>query len=250
MSAGPLAGRRVVITRAAHQAGELASLLRDVGAEPIVAPLIDIAAPADDGVALDAALRVLDRYDWLVVTSPNGARRVAESLQRGGVDLVGARAQGTRIAAVGTATGDALGAAPDLLPARQLAEGLVEVFPDGTGRVLVAQAADALPTLREGLAAKGWHVDVVDAYRTVSVRPSAGELLAILSADAVLFASGSAVRAWVQSFGTTTPPVVVAIGPATAAIADEIGLKVDAVAADHSLGGMVTSLLTHLADSH
>jgi uroporphyrinogen-III synthase len=68
-----------------------------------------------------------------------------------------------------------------------------------------------------------------------------------LAADAVLFASGSAVRAWVAAFGTSTPPLVVAIGPQTASAAQLVGLKVDLIAADHSLQGLVNSLEHHLA---
>ena len=250
MTPRPLAGRRVVVTRARHQAAELASLLVEAGAEPIVAPLIDIAEAADGGDALDAALHDLAAYDWLVVTSPNGARRVRASLARAGVDV---RSAGVRIAAVGTATADELGVPVDLVPTRQIAEALVEQFPArttaaGSGRVLLAQAAGARPTVAVGLTAKGWDVHPVEAYRTVAVRPSSADLLRMLAADAVLFASGSAVAAWVAAFGTSTPPVVVAIGPATAATATEMGLKVDGVAADHSLGGMVRCLLTHLSD--
>jgi len=248
MSSTPLAGRRVVVTRAADQAGDLAALLREVGAEPVIVPLIEIVAPADDGRALDASLSQLDTYDWLVVTSPNGAKRVAEA-------LTSARAAsptlGLRVAAVGSSTSAALGgtAEPDLVAARQSAEGLLEVFADGPGRVLVAQAEGARPTLVEGLTARGWAVDVVVAYRTISTRPSRGDMLRALAADAVLFASGSAVVAWHEVFGTSTPPFVVGIGPSTAMAADKIGLKIDVVATDHSLGGMVKCLLTYLGDS-
>ena len=110
--------------------------------------------------------------------------------------------------------------------------------------MLIAQAEQARDDVANGLAAKGWTVHTAIAYRTVAVRPTDAELLAVTSADAVLLASGSAVRSWVRVFGTSTPSAVIAIGPATAAVADEMGLKVDAIAADHSVGGMVTCLLT------
>jgi uroporphyrinogen-III synthase len=87
----------------------------------------------------------------------------------------------------------------------------------------------------------------VAPYRTVPAQPTAGAQLAALSADAVLFASGSAVRAWVAVFGTATPPLTVAIGPQTAAAAAALDLKVDLVAADHSLSGMVAALEEHLS---
>jgi len=255
MTGAPLAGRRVVITRAADQAAELVDVLRALGAEPIVVPLIQIVEPADGGSALDQALDRLGEYEWLVVTSPNGARRV-------GAALAGRGSVRPRIAAVGAATAAALtaslaGALPgsptgvDLTSRRQIAEGLVDAFPtgDGTGRVLLAQAEAARPIMAVGLRAKGWQVETVVAYRTLPARPSADDLIQVMAADAVLFASGSAVRSWMLVFGPSTPPVVIAIGPETASIAANFGFKVGAVAADHSVGGMVTSLLSQLSDS-
>ena len=240
----PLNGRRIVVTRAAEQAEPLAARLRALGAEPVVVPLIEIVPPRDGGAQLAAALGQLAGYDWLVVTSPNGAAAVRDAL------LALPDDGRPRVAAVGNATSQALGAPADLLPSEQLADSLVNVFPNGTGSVLVAQAEDAGPAVGTGIAGKGWHVEVVAAYRTVPVVPSAGVLLGVLSADAVLFASGSAARAWTKVFGTQTPPVAVAIGPATAQVARELGLKIDAVAADHSLDGLVGELLAQLTHSN
>ncbi len=241
MTAGPLEGRRVVVTRAADQSESLARKLREAGAEPLFVPLIEIAEPADGGAALASALSRLDDHDWLIVTSPNGASRVAAA--------VGAEADGAsiKIAVVGSATEAALKRPADLVPGRQSVRGLLAEFPAGSGRALVAQAEQAGPELVDGLRAKGWTVTAVTAYRTVAVHPSAGVLLAVLAADAVLFASGSAVLAWVAGFGLQTPAVCIAIGPSTAAVAGKIGLKIDAVAADHSLDGMVSALLMYLS---
>lgn len=255
MTRPPLAGRRVVITRAAEQAVELVQQLTALGAEPLVVPLIQIAEPADGGQALVAAMARLSDYDWLVVTSPNGARRVSAAVAA--LESVPGSTR-PRLATVGLATATALQTGRDssrpvvvdLVPQRQIAEALVDAFPAGHGgRVLIAQAEAARSDLAQGLAAKGWRVETVVAYRTLPVRPSAHQLLTVMAADAVLFASGSAVRAWLQVFGPSTPPVVVAIGPATAAVAEKNGLKVDVVAADHSLGGMLKCLLTHFRDS-
>lgn len=241
---GPLAGRRVVVTRAADQAEPLASRLRALGAEPVLLPLIDIVAASDGGADLASALAHLGSYDWLVVTSPNGAQRVRDALHQ----LAPARRP--RLAAVGSVTAAGLGLPADLVPATQLAYALVAEFPTGSGSVLLAQAEQAGPAVGAGLTAKGWRVDVVAAYRTVPIRPTSAQLLTTLSADAVLFASGSAVRAWTQVFGTQTPAFVIAIGPSTAQAANDLGLKVDAVAADHSLDGLVGELVTQLTDPH
>jgi uroporphyrinogen-III synthase len=239
MNERPLAGRRIVVTRAAEQAAELSQLLEEQGAEPIIVSLIEIVEPSDKGVALASALDHLSEYDWLIVTSPNGETRVAEAIRSAGETR-------PRLAAVGTTTATALGCDVDLVPVRQSADGMVEGFPSGHGRVLIAQSEIAKEGLGEGIAGKGWTVDVVPAYRTKSVTPSAATLLAVLAADAVLFASGSAVRSWVAAFGVQTPPFVVAIGPATADVAAGFGLKIDAISADHSVAGLVSALLTTL----
>jgi uroporphyrinogen-III synthase len=237
---GALTGRKVVVTRAAEQADDLADLLHAVGAVPVVVPLIEIVAEPF-GAARLAALAP-DCFDWLVVTSPNGAQAY----------LAAHGAAPGRIAAVGAATGAVLAAAglhPTLVPAVQRAAGVVAEFPAGDGRVLLVQAVDAEDTLATGLAEKGWQVTVVAPYRSRAVQPTAGQQLRALSADAVLFASGSAARAWVAVFGDASPPIVVAIGPRTAAAVAEAGLKVSLIAADHSLLAMVSTLERHLAAS-
>jgi uroporphyrinogen-III synthase len=230
----PIAGRRVVVTRAGEQAEPLAALLASRGAHPVVVPLIELVDHAPGMQALDDVRPA--SFDWIVFTSANAARRgVAAGLVGGG--------GGPRVAAIGTATAAALPRA-DLVPHRQRAAGLIDEFPHGEGHVLVVQALDAQPTLVDGLRAKGWAVDVVTPYRAVPAVPPAGVQLAALAADAVLFASGSAARAWASVFGTSTPPIVVAIGPETAAAAEHAGLKVTVVATDHSLDGMVVALET------
>ena len=239
MGAGALDGRRVVVTRAVEQADELVALLADAGATPVVVPLITIDTDRAEARRL-AELPVGD-FDWLVVTSPNGAQHYLAAH---------GTAAPSHVAAVGAATQAVLaagGVPVALVPSQQRAAGVLAEFPRGPGRVLVVQAEAAAPELAEGLAAAGWEVTTVAPYRSVSARPTAGQQLAALSADAVLFASGSAARAWVQVFGLTTPPLVVAIGPSTAAAAEVAGLKVALIAADHSLPGMVAALERHLA---
>ncbi len=234
-----LAGRRVVVTRAADQADALADLLATRGAVPVVVPLIQVV----DDPAGAAALAATDPapFDWIVVTSPNGAERVVAW-------LTGHPGSAPRLAAVGTATAAVLadaGHAVGLVPRRQSAAGLLDELPepDREGRaVLVVQAVDAEPTLVDGLCARHWRVEAIAPHRSTPASPSAGLQLAALAADAVLFASGSAARAWVAVFGQSTPPIAIAIGPSTAAVAEAAGLKITAVAADHSLGGMVDTL--------
>ncbi len=231
-----LEGCRVLVTR--ERPGELAEKLTERGATVIHVPLIAVHEPLDGGAALRDALSALQEYDWLMVTSPAGAERVASAA---------AAAPGVRLATVGTATARTLaqrcGRPVDLVPAVQRADGLASAFTARAGspqRVLLAQADIAAPTLADALRRGGHDVTTVTAYRTVPVEPDHD---AVGGADAVLFASGSAVESWCRAFGADhVPPLVVVIGPTTAAAAERLGLKVSAVAADHSLDGLVTEL--------
>jgi uroporphyrinogen-III synthase len=233
----------VVVTRSSAQAGSLSALLEAEGAVPVVVPLVEQITDAAGAAAL-AALHP-GAFDWLVVSSPNGAQAYL-AVHRGAPE---------HVAAVGATTAAALaegGVRASLVPAQQSATGLLAELPDsadGTGRVLVVQALDAEPVLADGLRQKNWQVTVVAPYRTVPARPSAALQLAALAADAVLFASGSAVRAWIDVFGTSTPPVSVAIGPQTAAAALAADLKISLVATDHSLRGMIVALSTYFSSS-
>lgn len=236
----PLAGRRVVVTRSSEQAGTLAERLVARGAEPVVVPLVRIERVDEEAARLTAL--DLTGVAWVVVTSPNGAAALCDAL--------GSRSGAGRVAAVGSTTAAALrdrGWPVDLVPERQSGADLVAAMPAGPGDVVVVQAEGAEPTVVEGLAAKGWAVSVVRAYRTVPVVPADDARAAALTADALLLASGSAARSWHAAFGSEVPPLVVAIGPQTADAARSVGLRIDAVAEDHSLDGLVAELERHLA---
>lgn len=241
----PLLGRSVVVTRSPGQASELARRLRRAGAEPVEVPTIDIVDPLDGGDALRSALGRLDRYDWIVLTSPNGARRVMAEL-RDARDLAG-----VRMAAIGPGTAAVLAEfrlVADLIPDRYVAEGLLEAFPGPPttgGRVLLARAREARDVLPDGLRSVGWQVDVVEAYRTVPVQLDSRALELVGSADAVTFTSASSVRNFAAALapGTPVPPVAVAIGPITAREARGLGIDVTAEAAPHTLDGLVAALV-------
>ena len=115
---------------------------------------------------------------------------------------------------------------------------------------MVVQAVDAAPTLVQGLRDRGWTVAAINAYRAVPMVPTPSQHRAALEADAVLFASGSAARAWVDVFGVHTPPVVVAIGGRTATAAQRAGLKISAISADHSVAGMLETLGRYWTDGN
>lgn len=243
----PLFGRRVVVTRTRAQASALSRTLREAGAEPIEVPVIAIEDPADGGAALQSAVRVLASYDWVVVTSPNGAARMLAALSEAELD---ARAFGSaRVAAIGPATAAALaagGVRADLVPERFVAESLLEAMAGAgePGRVLLARAEVARDVLPDGLRERGWAVDVVDAYRTVPAAVTDEQRAAIVGADVITFTSSSTVDRFVQAVGAgAVPPVVACIGPVTAATARAHGLAVDIEAEVHTVGGLVDALV-------
>ena len=249
----PLMGRRVIVTRAREQASELVARLSALGAATVEVPAIEIGDPDDGGAALAAAVSRIGDYDWVVLTSPNGSRRLLAALASAGRD---ARALGgVRLAAIGPGTAAALAAArlvPELVPERFVAESLLEAFPappERGGRVLLARAAVARDVLPAGLAARGWAVDVVDAYRTQPVPLDERRAAALAEAEIVTFTSSSTVTNLLAAArGRALPPVVAAIGPVTAATAREHGLAVDVEAEVHTIDGLVDALVAWAAD--
>jgi uroporphyrinogen III methyltransferase/synthase len=232
-----LEGVSVVVTRAQHQTAELVERLEAVGAVPIVMPVIDVVAPDDHGAALRAAFDQLHEYDWLVITSANT------------VDCLPMfePPQNLQIAAIGSGTAQRLQAEHypvSLVPPEFVAESLLEVFPSGAGRVLLPRAAAAREVLPEGLRAKGWHVDVVDAYKTVDVQPNPEVLQQALDADVVTFTAPSTVRAFLKATGGRSPDRLIAcIGPITEQAVVEGGMTVDLVATEHTIKGLVDAIV-------
>jgi uroporphyrinogen III methyltransferase/synthase len=192
-----------------------------------------------------------------VLTSVNGARRVLGAVRAAGRD---ARAfGGVQLAAIGPGTAEALAAGnlhADLVPPRFVAESLLETFPapdpsraPGSGRVLLARAAVARDILPEGLRARGWDVDVVDAYRTERAPLSDEQATAVAAAEIVTFTSSSTVANLLDALGgRPVAPVVAAIGPVTAATARHHGLRVDVEAEVHTIDGLVDALVAWAAD--
>jgi uroporphyrinogen-III synthase len=194
---------------------------------------------------LRAAADALATYDWVVFTSANAVDRFVPLLRD-------ARAFGAaRVAAIGPGTADRLGAAnvaADLVPERFVAEGLLDAFPAGPGRVLLPRAAVARDVLPDGLRDRGWDVDVVEAYRTERVAPTAAALEAAGRADAITFTSSSTVTNFLAVAGAdAVPPVVACIGHVTADTARAAGLQVTVEADVHTLEGLVEALLRWFA---
>ena len=232
---------RVAVTRAAAQADQLGRRLRDAGFEPVAVPVIDIVAAADGGAALRAAATRLTQaghYDWVVLTSVNGAERLL---------AVAPRPWPAKVAAIGSATAACLadhGVTVALVPPRFVAESLVESFPRGPGTLLLTRAAVARDVLPDGLRAKEWIVDVVEAYRTIAPAIDERQRREIACCDIVTFTSPSTVHNFVELLGfDAVPPTVACIGPITAAACREHGLTVHVEAERHTVAGLVDALV-------
>ena len=221
----------------------MADELGRLGAEVTIVPLIEI-RPAE-GRALEDAVEGISTYDWVVFTSVNGVTAVAHALSK----LVGS--QRTRVAAVGPVTAEAIrdtGVEPAFVASRasdDIAGGLGEI---AGKRVLLPQADIAEPHLADELRGRGAHVEPVVAYRTVLVEPPMWGILPLRIADAVVLASGSACRSLAAAGGAGGGAMLVCIGPKTAKVAREVGLKVGLVADETTSDGIIRALVDEFGD--
>ena len=232
-----LEGRSVVITRSIAQNESLRQLLEARGARVVEVPLIAVVEPDDEGRERDEVLQRFEDFDWIVVTSPNGADRVATFLSA--AHAAGDAKRFPLLAAVGEATARSVGTPVALCAEPARSDVLAQQFPEGSGSVLVVQGNLADNQLSDDIESKGWTVTRVVAYRTVHLRPTKEMMLPALSADVLLLASGSAATAWFDAFGASTPPYVVAMGPSTAKVAVNLGLEVSAIASEQTLDSLI-----------
>lgn len=253
-----LAGRTILVTRARRQAGRLSEVLRERGATVLEIPAIAIEPPRSYA-PLDAALRNISEYQWLIVTSVNGAETL-----RARMDVLGVAAERfayLQIAAVGSATAAALreaGLAVTLTPREYVAESLVEALGERVAgqRVLLARATVARDVIPDALRARGAVVDVVDAYRTVIPAESVTAIRTIFGTggrvpDAATFTSSSTVTNFLAlleaaGVGRSAQMKAVSIGPVTSATLRENGWEPAAEADPHDLSGLVEAVVRAL----
>jgi len=255
----PLSGWRVLVTRTREQASHLSSSLERHGATAVEVPVIAF-AELDSYAVLDDCLTNADRFDWLVFTSQTGVLSVRRRLAALGLDVRALK--GPRIAAIGSATAEALeewGIRVDVVPERFVAEALGEALKaEGVvgKRVLIARAEEAREVLPEVLSEAGAEVTVAPCYRTVP-SPTAGpqirRLLEERAVDVVTFASSSSVEAFIDCVASMdvakllSGVMVACIGPVTAQRAREVGLTVDGEAEEYTIEGLVEALVRHAA---
>ena len=241
-----LAGIRIVVTRAAEQAKELVSSLRDLGAEVISLPAIEIGPPSDPG-PLRRAIEHLNDYDWIIFSSANAVNAFA-AIGGGGKNC---RA---RIAAVGPHTREVAeqrGFTISLSPERYLSESLVEAFGKENvngKRILIPSAALTREVVESELRKRGALVEVVEAYRNLAPANLREHGLAILREpypDWITFASSSAVDHVIAAIGPEpfTYTKIATIGPITSETVRKHGLTVAAEALMHDVPGLIEAIL-------
>jgi uroporphyrinogen-III synthase len=230
----------------------LCERLRTLGAEPIRFPVIAVAAPTPGG-ELDQAMSHLTDYDWIIFTSVNGVEqfwaRLASVLGKGVTRTDGIPNFRGKIAAIGPATAAALEqrrTRVHLMPGEYRAEAILEAIGDVNGlRILLPRADIARADLAHGLRERGARVDEVPAYRTVPATPPPQAFEALgRGVDIITFTSSSTVRNFVAlTRGVDCgDPLIACIGPVTADTARQLGLRVDVVAEEYTVDGLIEAL--------
>lgn len=251
----PLFGRRVVVTRARAQAGELSVELEKLGAEVWEFPTIRIQPPQDFG-PLDDAIRELDSFDWIVFTSANGVDSFLERLRHFGLDLRSVP-RDAKVAAIGPATAERLveaGLRVDVVPDEYRAEALIEALDNGSlagSRILIPRAKVAREILPEVLREAGAEVIVPPAYETVPISEGAEDLAKRLDSggiDCVTFTASSTVDNFVAAFGGDTARLlsnsrVACIGPITGDTVRKHGIRVDVEADEYTIPGLIETVV-------
>jgi uroporphyrinogen III methyltransferase/synthase len=257
----PLFGKRILVTRPREQAAEFIALLEALGAQPIEAPMISIAPPAD-WAPLDEVCRRGSEFDWIVFSSAHAVEAFIGRLLASPLDLRSLK--GTRLCAVGPATAERLarfGLKVDLVPAESRAEAVVHAMVDQGPiaglKVLLPRADIGREVIGEELRKRGAHVTEVVAYRTVALeleREGAPDIYRMLlehTIDVVTFTSPSAVRNFVELLGEEPaadllrPTVVASIGPVTAQAAAQYHIHSMIVPTHYTIPALVDAIRIH-----
>lgn len=253
----PLAGKRIVVTRARAQANSLARKIEELGGEVIEFPTIEV-QPPESYAALDEAVANIQSYDWLIFTSVNGVEQFFSRLKL--LHKSVAEFKRIEIAAIGPETANRLeaqGLQCRFVPKQYQAEGLLEVLtPDQIRgkRVLIPRAAKAREILPQTLRQRGAEVDVIEAYRTGIPAKDTSGLMRFIEKheiDMVTFTSSSTVVNFVRllkkqtladALGGTS---IACIGPITRKTVEELGGQADVVADEFTIPGLVSAIVKY-----
>ncbi|MDD2365822.1 MAG: uroporphyrinogen-III C-methyltransferase [Desulfuromonadaceae bacterium] len=252
-----LCGRKIIVTRAADQAGEFSSKLAARGAMVLECPTISLVDP-ENWQLLDMAIRDLSGYDWIIFTSVNAIRYFFKRLDALGFD---ARAFGNcRICTVGSKTASEMHSfaiKPDLIPSNYTAEGVVEEFSRldmHNSRVLFPRADKARDIIERELKKMGAYIDSPVTYRNIFPERLPPETLFALekrSVDCITFTSSSTVKNLAAMLGEELlldmlkGVVVASIGPITSKTCRDLGLKVDIEPDVYTTEALIQSIEAH-----
>jgi len=255
----PLAGTRILVGRARHQAGSLSTSLRSLGASVIEIPFIEIRKPQSYR-PLDDALKNILNYDWLILTSANGVEAMWDRLRKLRITL--RNLKHLNIAAIGPATKKAIakhGLKVKMVPEEYVAESVVKGLRDKVSgkRVVLIRAKVARDVIPEELRAAGALVDVVEAYETVVPEKSRVRLRTLMKNAArrphiVTFTSSSTARNFAELLGNVKAGSSLAplkdvqfasIGPVTSATLRELHMPVAIEAREFTMGGLIRAIV-------
>jgi uroporphyrinogen III methyltransferase/synthase len=248
LSQRPLFGLRILVTRPEQQSADLADVLAELGADVLLQPAIEIAAP-QDWSPVDKAIGELARYDWIVFSSANGVRAFLDRLILQGRDL---RSLGVcRLAAIGPGTADELRRyhlTPDVVPAEFRAESLAAALEGAASgkRFLLIRASRGREILAETLTGAEADVTQVVTYESRDVVTPDAEVARLLEAgqiDWVTVTSSAIAHALVGMFGDALRSARLAsLSPVTSATLAELGLPVAAEAREYTIAGLVAAV--------
>jgi uroporphyrinogen-III synthase len=255
----PLAGTRILVGRARHQASSLSASLRSLGAAVIEIPFIEIRKP-QSYQPLDDALKNIGNYDWLILTSANGVEAMWERVRK--LRIARRNLKHLQIAAIGPATQKAIvkrGLKVKMVPEEYVAESVVKGLRDKVNgkRVVLIRAKVARDVIPEELRAAGAEVDVVEAYETVVPEKSRARLRALMKNAArrphvVTFTSSSTAKNFAELLGNKAGALSVrllknvqfaSIGPVTSATLRELQLPVAIEAREFTMGGLIRAIV-------
>jgi uroporphyrinogen III methyltransferase/synthase len=248
----PLFGRRIAVTRARQQAGELGDLLSAHGAQVVLLPMIEI-VPVSDWSALDAAMDRIERYDTLIFTSVNGVRFFRQRLAERRIDL--RRLHGLSLCAIGPKTASKIeewGMHVDVIPEQFQAEGVIDALEKqgiAGKRFLIPRARVAREILPDTLRQRGGEVDVVPVYETR--HPDLGAEATRIGPEAIdmlTFASPSSVKNFMQTGHDGLPIAnakIACIGPITADCARAHGLTVDLIPPTYTIPALADAIVDY-----
>lgn len=255
----PLFGKKIIVTRAREQASSFLAKLRNLGADCIEFPTIEI-IPPEDYTSLDQSIKDLNNYNWLLFTSVNGVKYFFNRLYEKGNDV---RSLGDiKVGAIGPKTAEEVkkyGIIPDLIPSEYRAEAVVEEFRKLKAdklNILLPRAAKAREILPDELKKMGAHIDVVDAYKTIMPDKKAETICKMLEdgkIDMITFTSSSTVSNFMGMFGDKADKIktwlanveIASIGPITSDTANKLDLKITVEPEDYTIDGLTDIIVEY-----